>query len=76
MFRYDKVYGGAFWYTNVFKEYGVICYMFVKTGYGSIVRINTETMSDSLTKRLRKACFLIILYVKNLIWGHAHYIMV
>ena len=33
LFRYDKVYGGAFWYTNAYKEYGIIWYIFVKTGY-------------------------------------------
>ena len=36
MFRYDMVYGGVFWYTNVYKVHGVIWYTFVKTGYGGI----------------------------------------
>ena len=36
LFEYDKVYGGTFWYTNVYKEYGVSWCTFVKTGYGGI----------------------------------------
>ena len=48
MFRYDNVFGGAFWYTNVYKEYGVIWYTFVKSGYCDIFRRNNENLSDSL----------------------------
>ena len=49
-FWYDKVYGGVFWYINVYKEYLVIWYTFVKTGYGGIFLRKTENLSDSLGK--------------------------
>ena len=38
MFQYDKVYGGTFWYANVYKEYGVIWCISVKTGFGNIFK--------------------------------------
>ena len=38
MFWYDEVYGVAFSYINVYEQYGIFRYNFVKTWYDGIFR--------------------------------------
>ena len=44
------MHSGTFWYTNIYKQYRVIWYTFVKTGYGGTFQRGTENLSNSLGK--------------------------